>query len=341
MSSQTENFHVPGGRWLWNSEINKKIRYTPFNVEGLQGVASQVALAQRCTSMSKMGEGSSNKVFLLKFDNGKEMLARIPCPVTGNLTLSTASEAATMEYVRLRYHSGSADSQAFPKVPRVLAWDSSFENPAAWPYILGEHLPGITLDNKWLDMEGQALKDAIHDIVRFETDILQETFSHHGSIYFADSISDELRERPLYAELPTDLLQMDLAKKFRIGLTVNREWWRGLYGEIAADRGPWSDLPTMISNAAKFQLRCLDSGIDHTSPFSESNSSDIPLLHCMLNICSDIALFLAPKYQFWTSMMRPVLGHPDLSTCNFLVPSEGGPKIRGIIDWQGACVGSF
>ncbi|KIM44356.1 hypothetical protein M413DRAFT_379687 [Hebeloma cylindrosporum] len=341
MSSKTENFHASRGRWFWNNDINRKIRYTPFNIEGLQGVATQVASAQRCTSMVRIGEGSLNKVFLLQFDNGKEMLARIPCPVVGNLPLSTASEAATMEYVRLRYLSNSAKSQAFPKVPRVFAWDSSFENPAAWPYILCEYLPGVTFDNKWADINGHALKDAIHDIVMFGTEILQETFSQHGSIYFADSVSEELRERPLYSEPPTDPLRMDLARRFRIGPTVNREWWRGAYGEVTADRGPWSDFPTMITSAAKFQLQCLESGIDHSSPFSESTATDIPLLRRMLNICIDIAPFLAPKNQFWTSIRRPVLNHPDLSLCNFIVPSEGEPKIQGIIDWQGACVGPF
>ena len=182
--------------------------------------------------------GSFNKVFLLQFDNGKELLARIPCPVVGNLSLSTASEAATMEYVRLRYLSSSDKFPTFPKIPKVLAWDSSFENPAAWPYILCEHLPGVTLNTKWFPMEKNVLKEVIHDIVMFETNILQESFSQHGSIFFAESVSNELRGRPLYSEPPDDPVQMDLARRFRIGPTVNREWWRGPYGKITADRGP-------------------------------------------------------------------------------------------------------
>jgi hypothetical protein len=179
-------------------------------------------------------------VFLLQFDNGKELLARIPCPVVGNLSLSTASEAATMEYVRLRYLSSSDEFPTFPKIPKILAWDSSFGNPAAWPYILCEHLPGVTLNTKWFPMEKNVLKEVIHDIVMFETNILQESFSQHGSIFFAESVSKELRGRPLYSdsEPPVDPLRMDLARRFRIGPIVNREWWRGPYGKITADRGP-------------------------------------------------------------------------------------------------------
>ena len=89
-------------------------------------------------------------------------------------------------------------------------------------------------------MEKNVLKELIHDIVMFETNILQESFSQHGSIFFAESVSKELRGRPLYSESepPDDPLRMDLARRFRIGPTVNREWWRGPYGKITAYRGP-------------------------------------------------------------------------------------------------------
>ena len=75
LKNKTDDFHTPSGRWLWNHEISvsffhvyfcvsiystvdKKIRYTPFNVEGLQNVACKVASAQRCCSMTKLGEGT-------------------------------------------------------------------------------------------------------------------------------------------------------------------------------------------------------------------------------------------------------------------------------------------
>lgn len=46
----------------------------------------------------------SNKVFLLQFDNGKELFARVPFPFVDNLQLfNMAGEAATPEYVPLQY----------------------------------------------------------------------------------------------------------------------------------------------------------------------------------------------------------------------------------------------
>ena len=71
------------------------------------------------------GKGSlPTKCFLLQFYNGKELWARIPRPVAGNLLLTMASKAKArllrMEYVRLRYPSRSSEVPPgpFPKIPR-------------------------------------------------------------------------------------------------------------------------------------------------------------------------------------------------------------------------------
>ena len=134
---------------------------------------------------------------------------------------------------------------------------------------------------------------------------------------------------------------------------MNREWWRGPYEKITGGRGPCMfhvlscliysgelgpDFPSMMLSAAEFQLRCLDNGIDHTSPFSESTGADVPLLRHVLGICIDIAPLVSRRGQLQT---QPVLSHPDLSVCNFIVPAEGDPKIDGVIDWQGAVVAPF
>ena len=108
---------------------------------------------------------------------------------------------------------------------------------------------------------------------------------------------------------------------------------------ILRKSGP--DLPAMMSSAAKLQLRCLDSGIDHNSPFSESIATDIPLLRRILTMCIVIAPLMAPKSAVMKSLMRPVLNHPDLSICNFIIPFEGPPKIQAVIDWQKTSVAPF
>lgn len=112
--------------------IELSLRYTPFNVTALEQVASRCLSAQRCTEFTKIGEGirtfqslkiiwlnltsgAFNKVFLLRFDNSKEALVRIPCPIVGNVERTTQSEVATMEYIREQW--GSFDT--LPKLPKV------------------------------------------------------------------------------------------------------------------------------------------------------------------------------------------------------------------------------
>lgn len=51
----------------------------------------------------KCPEGLYNKAFLLTFSNGSEVVAKLPNPNAGPRTLTTASEVATMEYVRSEF----------------------------------------------------------------------------------------------------------------------------------------------------------------------------------------------------------------------------------------------
>ena len=49
--------------------------------------------------MTKLGEGSLNKVFRLVMDSGLVVIARIPNPNAGPPFNTTASEVATMDFV--------------------------------------------------------------------------------------------------------------------------------------------------------------------------------------------------------------------------------------------------
>ncbi|CDO71320.1 hypothetical protein BN946_scf184908.g78 [Trametes cinnabarina] len=178
-------------------------------------------------------------------------------------------------------------------------------------------------------------------IIHLETNLLRLRFSQHGSLYFSDDVSEELRSRPLHQEGDTSAgdLGPQLELKYKIGPTVNREWWRGHYGRIDANRGPWPDMQTMIRSAADFQLRAIDTGaVDVSSSRLKSTPADIPLLRRMLNMCIRIAPAIVPADPALTA---PALNHPDLSLTNLIVPNEGPAEIRHSIDWQGATVSPF
>ncbi|KAI0819617.1 hypothetical protein BC628DRAFT_1332447, partial [Trametes gibbosa] len=76
----------------------------PPNVDALQNIACRAAGAKRCLSWEKIGEGDgvSNRVFLLRFDNDAKVAIRVPCPIVPHVEKTIASEVATMCYVRDR-----------------------------------------------------------------------------------------------------------------------------------------------------------------------------------------------------------------------------------------------
>lgn len=99
--SCTDLFHYTSGRWLWDEEQQLRDRFSPFNVPELQRVAASSVGANKCIEITKLAEGSFNKTFKLTLDNGMNVIARIPHPIAGPRHYTTASEVATMEFVRI------------------------------------------------------------------------------------------------------------------------------------------------------------------------------------------------------------------------------------------------
>ena len=100
--SQYEDFYrYTSGRWVWDEEQQLRDRFRKFNVPELQRIAASCVGARVCITMTKLGEGSFNNVFRLVMDNGKIAIARIPNPNAGPECYTTASEVATMDFVRM------------------------------------------------------------------------------------------------------------------------------------------------------------------------------------------------------------------------------------------------
>lgn len=100
-SPQSDLFRYTSGRWLWDEEKQLSERYRKFDAQNLQRIAAECVRAEKCIKMKKIGEGSYNKVFRLVFDTGAVVIAKIPNPNAGPARYTTASEVATMEFVRI------------------------------------------------------------------------------------------------------------------------------------------------------------------------------------------------------------------------------------------------
>ena len=151
-------------------------------------------------------EGSFNKIFNLKFDNGSELIPKIPYPLLTPRHLCTESEVATMDYAR--------NVLGLP-VPKVFGW-------SAWA------------DRTDVGAEGFEL---ITQVNAMERAFVCRRFSQIGSLYYKEDVEPELQGRPLYADGAEDD-DDDASVRFRIGPYVDWEVWRGTRANLEADRGP-------------------------------------------------------------------------------------------------------
>ena len=89
-------------RWLWNEPEQLQCRYVKFNLNALVHIAEEAAGADAiCVNVSKLSEGNFNKVFLATMQDGKQLIVKIPNPNSGPAHYTTASEVATMQFVRI------------------------------------------------------------------------------------------------------------------------------------------------------------------------------------------------------------------------------------------------
>ena len=98
-------YRYNSGRWLWNEREQFARRYVKFDLTGLLEVSAKAVGARQCVQIDKLPEGNFNKVFKLTMDNGKRLIAKIPIPNAGRPHYTSASEVASMDYVRALYSS--------------------------------------------------------------------------------------------------------------------------------------------------------------------------------------------------------------------------------------------
>ena len=89
------------GRFVVEETENLRQREIRFDLNRLVSVAAESVGAARCISIEKYPDGMFNKAYLMSMDNGQEVVAKVPNPNAGMPHFTTASEVATMNFVRL------------------------------------------------------------------------------------------------------------------------------------------------------------------------------------------------------------------------------------------------
>jgi len=93
-------FNYTRGRFVSNEEYEMSQRQVRFNVNELARCAAEAIGAKSCISIEKYPDGMYNKSMLLTMDNSAQVVAKVPNPNAGIPHFTTASEVATMDFVR-------------------------------------------------------------------------------------------------------------------------------------------------------------------------------------------------------------------------------------------------
>ncbi|PVH92051.1 hypothetical protein DM02DRAFT_722216 [Periconia macrospinosa] len=309
-------FSYTSGRYLFNENLRLKERHVSFNVEALQR-AAEASVGNKhgkVISTQKLAEGGFNRVFILKLQDGFEMIAKIPYHIARPEYYATASEAATLTFLR---------SKDIP-VPEVYDYSATVENPV-----------GVRLATKWADLQDLEIRRLAHSFVELEKKIFEIPFSATGSLYFKKDVPSSL-QAPLYAEE-----HADETEQFCIGPIADYMFWYGRRAALELNRGPWKGHVEYLQSIAKKE-------IDWTQRYGEPMEPDFPHNDLglgvqrpeeylkLLEYCQLLTPHLLPKDPTHP-FNQPTLRHPDLTPGNIFISPETG-RLSCLIDWQHAII---
>ncbi|KAF9019508.1 kinase-like domain-containing protein, partial [Rhodocollybia butyracea] len=292
-------------------------RTSSFNADSLKQVAAKAIGAQRCTRLAKTHEGSFNKIFCLDFDNGAEVIAKIPCQLWGPPKLATASEVATMDYARTVLNLS---------VPKVIAWNSDSACKVGSEYIIMEKAIGTELYHTWRTKTD--FKETVRDIIKVD-----QKFASHRQ---RKDVSPELQSRPLYAA-DSEHAGESGSERFRIGPFTDWALWRGTHASVNTFCGPctWTDMMSYVRSTVEHHQQWIRNYAiprKTTDPFYTEKDDNLPQSHIEL---LDRFVAVLPHILPSPELCVSVFWHADLHASNvFVADAPGVPHITSIIDWQ-------
>ncbi|EEH35874.2 phosphotransferase enzyme family protein [Paracoccidioides lutzii Pb01] len=294
-------------------------RYIHFDVEELARVGAAAVGAQSCLKVEKYPDGMYNKAFLLTMDNGMQAVAKIPNPNAGLPHLTTASEVATMEFVR---------SVCKTPVPKVYSWNSG-PNSVGAEYIIMEKVHGVPLGSVWPHMEIGDRLAVVKTIVQYQKARMSVSFSHFGGLYFAQDLDGFRHQSMSYNSGGATLLD----ERFVIGPSTGREKVDNGRRTVQFDRGPLRENLTAIGRQEIACVKALPNlpkspmALYGPGTYQPTRARKLRALELYLTMIR----YLCPVDQSITSSC---LWHGDLHVENIFVDSKSPTEIVGIIDWQ-------
>ncbi|PSR74469.1 hypothetical protein PHLCEN_2v9816 [Hermanssonia centrifuga] len=340
VASYKDLFRYTSGRWLHDEQRQQALRYRRFNVDALKNVAVSSARAGGITGIRKLAEGRCNKVFHLQLTEGRQVIARIPTPLSGPPHLVTASEVATMKFLRNRL--------GLTQVPRVLSWSSRSEDtPVGAEYIIMDVADGVELHSVWHQLTMKQRLRLVHKWIIFESKVIKAFSggSGYGSLYYRKDIPAE-DARDLWVDGRID-------EEFVLGpSTLQTGFWEDRYGspkDIELDHGPWPDVPSYLQSIThserawirQFANPPATDGRTFIAPWEPPSRLQLPQGHLrLLDQYDSVAKYFIPSDE---RLVRPTLTLRDSNQGNIFLSREalerdGTIEISAVIDWQHTAV---
>lgn len=76
-------------------------RRVEFNMNELAHLSAKAVGSMACVNIEKYPDGMFSKAFLMTMEDGMQVVAKVPNPNAGRAHFMTASEVATMDFVRI------------------------------------------------------------------------------------------------------------------------------------------------------------------------------------------------------------------------------------------------
>ncbi|KAI5210092.1 hypothetical protein E4T39_00431 [Aureobasidium subglaciale] len=322
-----EIFNFTRGRFLGNEKHELRRRHRKFDVYELMRVAAQAVGANHCTGIQKCPDGMYNRILHLSMDNGKQVIAKIPNPNSGPPHFTTASEVATMQFVREVLRT---------PVPEVYAWSSrAYETAVGAEYIIMEKMEGVA----WKQLSpSMSLVDQIavvKSIAEYRIAWSSVVFEQYGSLYFAKDVENLDLPALRYT---TDLNGPVLDARFVIGPCCTRSLFQHGRETLELDRGPWTSIREYNIANAQRELTCLhqilslpETHIVLCGPGLHQPRKDTKI--SALEVCLGLLESIELRE---TAVNAPNIAHADLcSECILLTPDN---RIAGVLDWQSTTI---
>lgn len=240
-------FKYTSGRWLSNESAQLAKRYRRFDVDHLIRASVAAVGSKSCVELEKLDEGNFNKVFLLRMDDGKEVIAKLPNPNAGRPHSLTASEVATMDYVCTSLYRRKLDLANNIKarnilkipVPKIFSWCSNASNtPIGAEYVLMEKVPGRPLSEYWQSMAGKDRAKIAKQLAEYDCRLALAAFPMYGSLYYADQVP----QKP-----GSSVPQEAVLKEFVVGPSTARTLFDDGRADVNPDCGPCKSQPSLPS----------------------------------------------------------------------------------------------